>query len=83
MKKQPHVAGVRCVCVLVHKTDREEVKNESVTEQSQYWGAELLSLESKGCHQSHDTHTGVSSRPHHPNRVKAEVLVGAENTQCG
>ena len=48
MKKQPHVAGVRCVCVLVHKTEREEVKNEFVTEQSEYWGVELLSLESKG-----------------------------------
>ena len=44
--------------MLVHRTEREEVKNEFVTEQSQYWGAELLSLESKGCHQSHDTHTG-------------------------
>ena len=52
------MAGVRCVCVLVHKTEREEVKNESVTERSEYWGAEILSLESKGCHQSHDTHTG-------------------------
>ena len=58
MKKQPHVAGVRCVGVLVHKTEGEEVKNESVTEQSEYCGAELLSLEIKGCHQSHDTHTG-------------------------
>ena len=38
MKKQPHVAGVRSVCVLVHKTEREEVKNESVTKQSEYWG---------------------------------------------
>ena len=35
MKKHPHVAGVRCVCVLVHKRERKEVKNESVTEQSQ------------------------------------------------
>ena len=50
--------GDVCVCVLVHNREREEVKNESVTERSQYWGAELLSLESKGCHQSHDTHTG-------------------------
>ena len=52
------MAGVRCVGVLAHKTEREEVKNESVTEQSEHWGAKLLSLESKGCHQSHDTHTG-------------------------
>ena len=58
MKKQPLVAGVTCVCVLVHKRETEEVKNESVAEQSQYRGAELLSLERKGCHQSHDTHTG-------------------------
>ena len=58
MKKQRDVAGVTCVCVLVHKRKREEVKNESVAEQSQYRGAELLSLESNGCHQSHDTHTG-------------------------
>ena len=43
MKKQQHMAGVTCVCVLVHKREREEVKNESVAEQSQYWGAELLS----------------------------------------
>ena len=35
MKKQPHVARVRCVCVLVHKGERKEVKNETVTEQSQ------------------------------------------------
>ena len=54
------------VCVLVHKTEREEVKNEFVTEQSQYWGAELLSLESKGCHQSHDTHTGLLLHPELP-----------------
>ena len=58
MKKQPHVAGVTCVCVLVPEREREEVKNEFVAEQSQHWGAELLSLESKGCHLSHDTHTG-------------------------
>ena len=25
MKKQPHVAGVRCVCVLVCKRDRDDV----------------------------------------------------------
>ena len=35
MKKQPLVAGVRCMCVLVCKRDRDDVKNESVTEQSQ------------------------------------------------
>ena len=52
------MAGVTCVCVLVHKREREGVKNESVAEQSEYRGGELLSLESKGCHQSHDTHTG-------------------------
>ena len=26
------------VCVLVHKTEREEVKNEYITEQSEYLG---------------------------------------------
>ena len=58
MKKQQHVAGRRSVCVLVHQREGEEVKNEFVTEQSQVLGEELLSLESKGCHQSHDTHSG-------------------------
>ena len=54
MKKQQHVAGGRCVCVLLHQKEGEEVKNE----QSQVLGEELLSLESKGCHQSLDTHSG-------------------------
>ena len=58
MKKQPHVAGVTCVCAFVQEREREEVVNKSVAKQSQYLGAELLSLESKGCHQSHDTHSG-------------------------
>ena len=35
MKKQQHVAGVKCMCVLVCKRDRDEVKNQSATEQSQ------------------------------------------------
>ena len=35
MKKNPHVAGLRCVCVLVDTGERKEVKNGSVTEQSQ------------------------------------------------
>ena len=35
IEKQPHVAGVRCMCVLVCKRDRDDVKNESATEQSQ------------------------------------------------
>ena len=35
MKKQQHVAGVRCMCVLVFKRDRDEVKNQSANEQSQ------------------------------------------------
>ena len=35
MKKQQHVAGVRCMCVLVCKRDRDEVKNQSANEQSQ------------------------------------------------
>ena len=34
MKKLPHVAGVRCMCVLVCKRDRDDVKNESAAEQS-------------------------------------------------
>ena len=35
--KQPHVAGVRCVCVLGHMSERErvEVKYEPVNEQLQ------------------------------------------------
>ena len=35
MKKQQHVAGVRCMRVLVCKRDRDEVKNQSENEQSQ------------------------------------------------
>ena len=76
--------------MLVHKTEREEVKNDSVTDQSQYWGAELLSLESKGCHQSHDTHTGPSSRTTilTQSRLKSLWLQGTlsvdeETTTCG
>ena len=41
--------GVTCVCVLVHKREREEVKNESVAEQSQYRGnLELNSHSTRG-----------------------------------
>ena len=43
--------------MLVHKREGEEVKNEFVTEQSQVLGGELLSLERKECHISHDTHS--------------------------
>ena len=38
-----------------------------------YWGGGLLSLESKGCHQSHGTHTASSFiQQYHPNRVQVE-----------
>ena len=66
--------------MLVHKREGEEVKNEFITEQSQVLGGELLSLERKECHISHDTHSSIPQR--HPNRVQTEVLVGAGNTQC-
>ena len=48
MKKQPHVAGVTCVCVLVHKREREEVKNESLAEQSQYGGGRITIVRKQG-----------------------------------
>ena len=76
--------------MLVHKTEREEVNmNLSLNSQST-GGAELLSLESKGCHQSHDTHTGPSSRTTvlTDSRLKSLSVLGTlsvdeETTTCG
>ena len=68
--------------MLVHKREGEEVKNEFVTEQSQVLGGRITMFRKKGGVINHMTLTRASSIPQpHPNRVQAEVLVGAGNTQ--
>ena len=46
------------MCVLVCKRDRDDVKNESATEQSQTLVFRITIARNQGVSQSHDTHMG-------------------------
>ena len=72
MKKQQHVAGVRCMCVLVCKRDSDEVKNQAANEVTNTGFQNHYPYKLTGV-VKHMTLIWVSSfiQQHHPNRVQA------------